>query len=302
MQRISKLLLENFKFFYNKVELDFERKNVLIYGENGSGKSSIYWALYTFLQSVFKTDVAQIRKYFDSKSEQNLINRFADDKCDCGITVEFVDDDKSTTIREISNGAINTQRDLIVKEAAQASDFLTYKLLARLYDFKNSQDINLFPLFADELLMFINFRENLVRHDGTTGTANAYDWWKYISTGLNPKPNINEEPYKIFHNAVNKFNYELDYYLKKITESVNEYLRKFKQNIRLTFKYRKAIYDAFEKGSKKKRNNKTFPPKIILNVSFNHEKLADHKKDILRPQTFLNEARLTAIALGTCKK
>jgi len=47
MSKINKLILENFKFFNGKEEFNFEGKNVLIYGENGSGKSSIYWALYT---------------------------------------------------------------------------------------------------------------------------------------------------------------------------------------------------------------------------------------------------------------
>ena len=70
MQKISKITLNNFKFFYGKVSIDFNRKNILIYGENGSGKSSIYWSLYTFLQSVFK-DNAEIRKYFEPKHPED---------------------------------------------------------------------------------------------------------------------------------------------------------------------------------------------------------------------------------------
>ena len=60
MQKIQSITLRNFKFFYgtedeqkqNKIELN--QNNLLLYGENGSGKSSIYWALYTFLQSCKK--------------------------------------------------------------------------------------------------------------------------------------------------------------------------------------------------------------------------------------------------------
>ena len=60
MQKIKSITLRNFKYFYgketeqpqNKIELD--KQNLLLYGENGSGKSSIYWALYTFLQSSIK--------------------------------------------------------------------------------------------------------------------------------------------------------------------------------------------------------------------------------------------------------
>ena len=43
--RIKKISVENFRFFKDKIDLNFENKNVLIYGENGSGKSSIYRAM-----------------------------------------------------------------------------------------------------------------------------------------------------------------------------------------------------------------------------------------------------------------
>ena len=53
MNKIKHIKLKHFKFFYGEVTIDLERQNALIFGENGSGKSSLYWALYTFLQSVF---------------------------------------------------------------------------------------------------------------------------------------------------------------------------------------------------------------------------------------------------------
>jgi energy-coupling factor transporter ATP-binding protein EcfA2 len=43
--RINKIKLSNYKFFHGDFKLDFKGKNVLLYGENGSGKSSIYKAL-----------------------------------------------------------------------------------------------------------------------------------------------------------------------------------------------------------------------------------------------------------------
>lgn len=50
MQKIKSITLRNFIYFFgketeqplNKVELD--KQNLLLYGENASGKSSIYWA------------------------------------------------------------------------------------------------------------------------------------------------------------------------------------------------------------------------------------------------------------------
>ena len=42
---INKIKLENFKAFKEPAELELDGKNVLIYGENGTGKSSLYQAL-----------------------------------------------------------------------------------------------------------------------------------------------------------------------------------------------------------------------------------------------------------------
>jgi len=43
--RIDRIKISNYKFFVGDFELAFNGKNVLIYGENGTGKSSIYRAL-----------------------------------------------------------------------------------------------------------------------------------------------------------------------------------------------------------------------------------------------------------------
>ena len=72
--KITELQLYNFKFFTeadNTLKLD--GKNVLIWGENGSGKSSIYWAIFTLLQCSFKDNVG-IDSYFTEDHQKNLIN------------------------------------------------------------------------------------------------------------------------------------------------------------------------------------------------------------------------------------
>ena len=73
---IDKIILRNFKAFPNEedgIVITFKNKNVLLYGENGSGKSSIYWSLYTLFQSSSKSE-SQIQKYFDPTSDEHLIN------------------------------------------------------------------------------------------------------------------------------------------------------------------------------------------------------------------------------------
>ena len=57
MATITQIEIEGFKAFPKNFKLDLGTgKNLLLYGENGSGKSSLYYALHALLQSVFKDD------------------------------------------------------------------------------------------------------------------------------------------------------------------------------------------------------------------------------------------------------
>ena len=51
--RISKIEISKFKGFYDTCTIDLNNscKNLLVYGENGSGKSSLFQALMLFLES-----------------------------------------------------------------------------------------------------------------------------------------------------------------------------------------------------------------------------------------------------------
>jgi len=53
MIRIDKIKFTNYKFFYEKFELPVDGQNILLYGENGSGKSSIYKALELLTKKSF---------------------------------------------------------------------------------------------------------------------------------------------------------------------------------------------------------------------------------------------------------
>ncbi len=76
--KLHELHINDFKFF-SEVENDspllkIGGKHLLIYGENGSGKSTIYWALYTLLESSLKKKDIDIRKYFKKTGNDSLVN------------------------------------------------------------------------------------------------------------------------------------------------------------------------------------------------------------------------------------
>ena len=60
--RITEIKLNNYRAFYGEhtISLDKDGKNLMVYGENGSGKSSLFTALQNFfLSSVQKVTVEE---------------------------------------------------------------------------------------------------------------------------------------------------------------------------------------------------------------------------------------------------
>jgi predicted ATPase len=53
--KIKKIEIKDYKAFYGKNKFNVDGKNLFIYGENGSGKSSFYYALKDFFQSSTET-------------------------------------------------------------------------------------------------------------------------------------------------------------------------------------------------------------------------------------------------------
>ena len=319
MQKIKSITLRNFKYFFgketeqpqNKIELD--KQNLLLYGENGSGKSSIYWALYTFLQSAIKDPRSEIEKYFEPTKDQNLRNRFAQPDDESGIIVEFTAP-SGGTIKELKRNtdrtfSINTYRDTFTERALIGSDFINYKFLSKIYDFRNSEPIDLFEMFERDILMFIDFEEAYKEHDGTLSTKTyASDWWKFICEGHKTLPkNTNKvaertDEYIQFQNeTIPKFVALLKSFLIDITKGANDLLEKeFKEDFRIKFDTDsiECIFNKRIDGKNKQKDGKLHKPKIPLQVIFNHGSLAEANKAIIKPHTFLNEARLTAIALA----
>lgn len=73
---LQKIELKNFKFFKEPFTFPVKGKHILLYGENGSGKSSIVWGLYTLMES-HRKQIPDIRKYFDPAHDQHLRNRYS---------------------------------------------------------------------------------------------------------------------------------------------------------------------------------------------------------------------------------
>ena len=288
MKKIDKLTFKNFKFFADEQVFDFDRRNILLYGENGSGKSSLYWGLYTFLQSSIKND-DEVKKYFNKDADENLINKFIDeaDKNDAFVSLNISDENAIVEQFKISFTTINTNKstNTNIKRANSTSDFINYRLLSRFYDFRNSEEINIWQLFKKEILDYITI-------DG----ENLQNSWSSLKDGLskraNKYPPIHSQTYKDFQTNLALLNEKMKTFLENIVGNTNTLLSdNFKENISINIEYINSTYNDFVEGSTTRRNRLVKKPKIILKVKFNH-------KELFRPHTFLNEAKLTAIALS----
>ena len=300
MFRINNIKLINFKFFFGEFDIPFDSKNILLYGENGSGKSSIYWALYTFMQSVFKTDNREIRKYFDPKHSENLINRFSVEPSNSSIIVELKDDDGKVETKEISIKQITTKTKLVddrdlIKEMALGSDFINHHTLSRIYAYYHKEEIDLFNIFEHELLSFISFDKALVKLNDTQEIYNGDTWWDYINSFI---PKIKDKD--TIKSYIEDFNSNFDRYLVKITDLTNNYItNKFKENFNIKFEFRSASYPLPVDDEALVNDLDVKRPEIIMTVIMITDKIKEESKKVIdSPQSFLNESKLSTIALA----
>lgn len=69
--KINKIELRNFKF-HEKLDIKINKKNYLLYGENGTGKSSIYWAIYSLFNTYFKNSDFDFQKFKNYSSGNDI--------------------------------------------------------------------------------------------------------------------------------------------------------------------------------------------------------------------------------------
>lgn len=307
--RIDKLYIENFKFFKEGFELPVEGKNVLLYGENGSGKSSIYWSFYTMFQACLKSQ-AEAQKYFQYGNPENLRNRFSNDTDYSGLKITFQHSGTRLTFED-SSSTVSVTDPLhanFMRLSMASSDFMNYKFLASIFDFSNSQKNDIFKVLVKEVFPFLSFRDSLILDDGTDSTRKDADyWWKYLSRPEQHVPTRNDAPngayivtsprYQQYEEKLRKFNQNLKQELSLIFNDANTKLRTlFNENISLHFEYFDATFND-RIGTSKSHDGKLHKPKVIVSAKMNDAGVVD-TSSIEHPRSFFNEARLTCMALA----
>lgn len=303
MPAIQKLEIKGFKAFPNKFELTLNGNHLLLYGENGSGKSSIYYALHCIFQSPFKQDGG--KKYFDKNNPQNLINVNSSVE-DSYVALTFMP--PHPWIYKIDIDGYNTE--LLGGVKPLPSDlynnvFINHKFISNFSACRNSEYIDLFTVFYKDIFPYI-----LVKTGGQI-LADKYD---YIIN--------NPSRRKEYRKDIDALNQETKHWIDSMNLNISDiYNNSFrdeednKLKIKLLFQeqpesingetiYYWGRYDyrtykeiVANVPVVKKANRKSFiEPHIGLKIE---EILPDGKSRIIeKPQTYFNEAKLTAIALA----
>lgn len=306
--RIKSIQLNNFKFFQAEKPIEFNGSNLLLYGENGSGKSSIYWAFYTLFEASLKTKDDDIRKYFCKKIkiEDNLINihckEVSTDSDDYNSFIELKTTDTIERVYKVSKTDVAINTDINAKTTNFASDFINYRMLLNISGFRHSDRINLFWVFVEDIFKYVQFAKVKITRKGVLKDhTNAFDIWKEIEEGHemvdSTKSKVarkiraykNSKEWIEFETLVKTFNDSL----KKLIEYINIQAPIHFKQLGYTFPFYLELETeaSYNKGE---TNYEHIPFVLRVNIpEYETEVNALHK-----PHSFLNEAKLSALAIS----
>ncbi len=286
--RLHRLKIRNFKAF-REFSLDLEGRHLLVYGANGSGKSSLYWALYTFLQSARKPTPG-VAKYFDPADPQNLLNLHEQSEAtpipgEIALTLRDTATKNDTTYC-ISHTIHGTRQQPAILKGDLASDFITYRFFFGFSHFRNSENFNLWPLFEKEILPFCV----------STGGTVPLDAWLRVRTG-DPNPQnysglAGTDAFNAFHQNTATFAAILPGIVDSIsTEAQLFYDQHFATGDPAKVTLKLGITMPPSSSGTNQQNFQFTIPVVEFGIQIGG-------KTVNRPQAFLNEAKLTQLALS----
>ena len=309
---LHEIELKNFKFFYDSFPFPLDGKHILLYGENGSGKSSIVWGLYTLMESRRKP-IPDVQKYFNPAHDQHLRNRYSQPVDNSFVKVSFESAIQGNLPKQYEVSATNittqTAGDNFIKLTTAAFDMFNYRMLAEWIYQKNSKNIDLFPGFEKDIFRYLYFNNSYTCIDGTRLPApdgrTAEEWWTYITSVRLPETkrhqiNRGRIEYQRFLSLLTSFKTEMDTVLGQVERSANDMLHNDLELpfVDLTLDITPVSFNLVKPGYTRSRDGKVHNPTISVKAHVTDPNIPGWSTDVLHLATFFNESKLTCIGIA----
>lgn len=264
--QISEIVLNNYRAFFNekgketeKYKIDFKgKKNMLIYGENGSGKSSLFRGIKDLFVSSAKPEMEFIQNVFSKEIELD-IQPF--------VQLTFSHEDTLEIYTFSKEPDVSNTTEEILRKVAKTKSFMTYRDLLRVH-FEESSKANLFNF------LFVGSDSLLGEIDNPASTQ-AETSIKMYALWENVRSDPDETNRKDFTNGANQI-------LMDLSQSLNCLLKYFDDSLEISFDPLTLIMVEENK------------PVLKLNVKYFGKDLNLESEQY---HHFLNEARLSALAV-----
>lgn len=264
--RVTDIYINNYRAFYGKhhISLDKDGKNLMVYGENGSGKSSLYVALKSFmLSSVRKVDI-----------EENVFIP-ASQKDTASIKLKISENAKATVTHEYevktTEGKIVSADTTLIENANKIKAFFDYRSLLETH-LNHKESVNIFYTLLDNIWSHaINrFSTNEIQQD-----------WNEIQNGLGSRKG--KWVVAALHENTDKFSKGFKYLTDKVQTDTNTFLKYFDKSLEVSLEFDKCYYD--------ETDYIVYGDEAILKIKYAGQPIDKH-------HYFLNEARLSALAIS----
>lgn len=282
--KITEIQFTNYKAFYgdgsiNKVVIP-KGENLLIYGENGSGKSSIYEGLKNlFLASDITDGNANFSRHLavdeftnDPDNDTKQIQQAANIK----ITLDDFAGKKKLVVYGTPDSNVESDTDIL--EASKSNSFLSYRELLKTYLIGNVKDIITFQVSLAELVI-----KDILAQTTNIGTNKTYNqnYNELWVAGKGTRPSLVQKK-----DIANKFDIGFKKDIANINIILNELLHYFFPELKIELSVVDTVIEY---------ETQNYPVFQIALKCWHYG--IDTSKNGENHLTILNEARLSALAL-----
>ena len=276
MKRITKIEIENSRAYYDRLTFSLEKgENLLIYGENGSGKTSLYKSLNDFIQS-FYTQVEYVNNRYKPAGDVGEVMLSIGDLIDSTGEIDHVIDYRFAEGVDNTNIADTS----FLKALALTKGFLTYKDLLKVYLYEEHNP-NLFTFFINHLL-----KDHIATDQGLNNSLSLE--WEEINLNIFNVHNRKELKHQRGLQKLNEFERILRSVLGNLFTVVNHFLTKYFVNFNLQIEYDLKPM-SLNYGTLGKENW-SLVQDLRLKISSGNTLIEEFTEG-------LNEARLSAVAI-----